>query len=149
MSTVQVTSAFSATYENYKIIVSGGVGSGVQNIGMYLGTSAPASGYFSNRIKNAPNNGTVGGNGLNNQSSWGYAAQAGTNFINLNMDVMSPFAAKYTIYNGLYLLDNGADSEIGTTAGFLNNTTSYTAFTLTPSGTLTGGTVYVYGYGAS
>jgi hypothetical protein len=30
--------------------------------------------------------------------------------------------------------------------GYLNNTTSYTAFTLTYSGTITGGTVYVYGY---
>jgi hypothetical protein len=33
------------------------------------------------------------------------------------------------------------------TGGFLNNTTSYTAFTFTPSsGTLTGGTIRVYGY---
>jgi hypothetical protein len=31
--------------------------------------------------------------------------------------------------------------------GFLNNTTSYTSFKLTPGdGTLTGGTIYVYGY---
>jgi hypothetical protein len=32
--------------------------------------------------------------------------------------------------------------------GFLNDANSYTAFTLTTgSGTITGGTIYVYGYG--
>jgi hypothetical protein len=39
---------------------------------------------------------------------------------------------------------------IGTVSGMLNNTTSYTAFTITPSsGTMTGGTVRVYGYANS
>jgi len=44
-------------------------------------------------------------------------------------------------------LAGGASGEL---QGFNLSTTSATAFTITPSaGTLTGGTIYVYGYGIS
>lgn len=143
---IPVSDAFSSTYDNYKIIVSGGVGSTVQLVGMYLGTSAPSSGYWSGRIINTANNGTPTGNGINNGGAWSYAGQASTNFINLNMDVINPFANKFTVYNGSFVLDNGGNSEFGTTTGMVNNTTSYTAFTLVPSANLTGGMISVYGY---
>jgi hypothetical protein len=43
--------------------------------------------------------------------------------------------------------DPRANGEAGAGGGILNNSTSYTAFTITPaSGTYTGGTIYVYGY---
>ena len=145
-TSLAISNAFSAVYDNYKIVVSGGVGSTVQLIGMYLGTSAPASGYFSSRTINTANNGTPSGNGINNTGSWSYAGQASTNCINLNMDLISPFATKFTMYNGSFILDSGASSEFGVTTGLVNNTTSFTAFTLVPSNNLTGGTVRVYGY---
>jgi hypothetical protein len=44
----------------------------------------------------------------------------------------------------------GTTAEMWTTAGYLDNTTSYTSFEIFPNGgTLTGGTIFVYGYGAS
>jgi hypothetical protein len=141
-----VTGAFSAEYDNYKIVINGGVGSTIQNIGMYMGGSAPASGYFSSRILNLPNSGTPIGNGINNTGLWSYAGQASTNVINMNLELFNPFLAKYTLYNGSYILEQGANSELGTSAGLLNNTTSYTSFTIVPSGTLTGGVITVYGY---
>ena len=145
VSSIPVTDCFSASYDNYKIIVSGGVGSSVQLVGMHLGTSTPASGYFSSRNINTASNGTPSGNGINNTGSWSYAGQASTNCINLNLDLVNPFASKFTLYNGSFILDSGANSEFGVTTGLLNNTTSYTAFTLTAS-SLTGGTIRVYGY---
>jgi hypothetical protein len=143
---IAINNAFSAGYNNYKIIVSGGVGSTVQLIGMYLGTSAPASQYWSGRIINTANNGTPTGNGINNGGAWSYAGQASTNLIHLNMDLINPFETKFTHYHGAFLLDNGGGSEFGTSTGMVSNTTSFTSFTLVPSANLTGGTIRVYGY---
>jgi hypothetical protein len=42
------------------------------------------------------------------------------------------------------------ETETGTNSGLHKTATSYTDFTITPTtGTLTGGTIYVYGYGIS
>jgi hypothetical protein len=144
VSSVTVNDAFSATYDNYKIIYTDGVASGVMNLDCAMG--ATATGYSSSRLYNQPNSGTPTGNGLNNQTSWGYFGQGGTNFVNIDCDLINPFASKYTRYKGTYNIDNGADSSFGHTQGFLSSTTSYTSFTISTGGTLTGGTIYVYGY---
>jgi hypothetical protein len=145
VSSIPVTDAFSALFDNYKIIVSGGVGNTVQLVGLHMGGTTPASGYFSSRNINTASNGTPSGNGINNSGSWSYAGQASTNCINLNLDLINPFANKFTLYNGSFILDSGAASEFGVTTGLLNNTTSFSGFTLTASN-LTGGTIRVYGY---
>ena len=65
-----------------------------------------------------------------------------------NLDVLSPFLSTQTNWGSTQLA--ATTSRIDQVQGMLNNTTSYTAFTITPGGgTLTGGTIYVYGYGAS
>jgi len=64
----------------------------------------------------------------------------------LNCDISSPFLSKYTFISGNYV----SDSNAGAVQGVHKVATSYTGFTLTPAaGTMTGGTIYVYGYGAS
>jgi hypothetical protein len=45
VSSVNVTSAFSTTYDNYKIIVSGGVSSSTPTFSLKLGSTA--TGYYS------------------------------------------------------------------------------------------------------
>jgi hypothetical protein len=142
---VTVTDAFSADYANYKIVCSNAVLTGIANVSMTLGSAN--SGYYSTRIYNLPNNGTVSGNGLNNTSGWSYAAQGSTNYLNVNMDVMDPFNARYTRYMGTYVIENGADSNFGTTSGHQASTTSFTAFTLTAGGgNFSGGSLRIYGY---
>lgn len=145
-TTISVNNAFSALYDNYKIVVSGGVGSTLQLINLYMGTTVQTSGYWSGRIINTPNNGTPTGNGVNNGGAWVYAGQASNNFINVNVDLVNPFASKFTLISGNFILDSGGNSEFGTQSGMLNNTTSYTSFTLGASANLTGGTIRVYGY---
>jgi hypothetical protein len=144
VSTLVVSDAFSATYDNYRVIYTNGVASTIMNISCIMG--ATVSGYSSSRLYNTPASGTPVGNGINAGASWGYFAQGGSNFANLDCDFINPFASKYTQYKGTYNIDLGSDTTLGITQGFLANTTSYTAFTLTPAGTLTGGTVIVYGY---
>jgi hypothetical protein len=61
----------------------------------------------------------------------------------MNLNVMNPFLAKPTQFVGSL----HGSSISGGTQGLHTNATSYTGFTITPnSGTLTGGTIYVYGY---
>jgi hypothetical protein len=145
VSSVVVPNAFSATFDNYKITLSGGTASGIANFNCELG--ATVTGYFSTRIKNQPDNGSVVGNGINNASGWGYFGQGNTGWLNINCDIFNPFLSRVTTYNGSYMIENGASSEIGTTQGFQNSTTSFTGFTLTFGGqTVTGAKLRVYGY---
>ena len=145
-STATVSSVFTADFNAYKIIITNGTLSGVSNIPMKLGSTA--ANYYSSRIYNAPNNGTVLGNGVNAGSDWSYAAQGGANGINCNIDLINPYLSRRTSYSATYLFAEGAASELGTTSGFLADTTSYTAFTLITTGgqTFQTGTIRVYGY---
>jgi hypothetical protein len=145
VNSVTVTGAFSADYENYRIIVSGGVASTICGLRLTLG--ATASDYYS------------GGLDTNYAGTNGALGQANTAFLNFGggtvnaltgtADINQPFAAKTTSYFSTHAF-NLAGTNSSFSNGFLNNTTSYTAFTLTTSsGTLTGGTIRVYGYANS
>jgi hypothetical protein len=143
VSSVTVTDAFSATYENYKIIVSGGVAS-TTNV-CYLKLGATATGYYWGlKARN------WAGSDISTQASNGsdfYAMEGTTSTLNWQGDLFSPFASKFTVYNSGTSIATRADGYYFTVGGYLANTTSYTDFTLTAStGTLTGGTIYVYGY---
>lgn len=147
VTTVNVTSAFSSTYDNYKIIFSGGVGSTVQLITMKLGSTT--TGYYWAYVESGFGGGT-GGSNQSNDSQFGrigYSTTA-TNF--MNVDVLSPNLAKNTVisYNWVKTETTGSAGQGG---GFLNNTTQYTDFTLgvQGAGTFTGGTIFVYGYANS
>ena len=145
VSSVNVTSAFSATYENYKIIYNGGTSSASTSMKFKLGAST--STYYGAYIYTSFAGSAVQGASNNNGADWAYAGSVDINAVNLNCDLMSPFLSKYTY------ITCGA-INYGTNRGVFNGThesnTSYTDFTLTPaSGTLTGGTIYVYGYGIS
>jgi hypothetical protein len=147
VSTVTVNDAFSATYTNYRIVVAGGVASAASNTYVTLG--ATVTGYYGGLVQVSYSTGTVTGASDNNAARFTYVGNNSTTTQNLQANIGSPFLTKLTTISAEYtgLATGGAG---GTYNGFLNNSTSYTAFTLTQStGTLTGGTIYVYGYGAS
>ena len=141
VSSVAVTAAFSATYNAYKIIVDGGVGSATALLSMVLGSTA--TGYYEAAVRANYSTGTVDSGSQANGSSFGRIGNVNANFINLAVDVINPFAAKYTLVNGMFI----SATQGGQFSGYLADTTSYTAFTISPaSGTLTGGNIKVYGY---
>ena len=142
VSSVTVTGAFSTTYDNYRIVINamaasvdaaqirftinGSTGSTYHLIGTNMdygsATVYPVSGaavaFF--RI------------GETSQTS-----------NNLSFDIYSPFLAATSFISSCF---NGT-SHVGWYNGKDTNAASSTAFTLTPSsGTVTGGTVTVYGY---
>lgn len=142
VSSVTVTGAFSADYDSYRIIVSGGSASTLMNLNMTLGSTV--TGYYlgGQSITYAGVSTAVSGT---NVASWVIGA-SDTNGHSLICDLSNPFLADQTIVYGSYVVPT-TTSAMQVHAGFLNNTTSYTAFTLTTSsGTITGGTIKVYGY---
>jgi hypothetical protein len=146
VSSVAVTGAFSATYEAYKIIVVGGVTSAsAASLKLTLGSTA--TGYYSKTFFGVYTDNTVYGFGSGNGTSFQNAGQGTTNYLSLTCDLKGPFTSTRTIFTA----DNcGATTSEAyyQSGGFLNDSTSYTSFTITPSsGTITGGTIYVYGYG--
>jgi hypothetical protein len=139
----QITSIFSATYDNYFILVYGGTGSANVGVGLTLG--ATSTGYYNKLIYGSYGDNTVLGSGNSNGSNFVSAAVTGTSGISGQITLLNPFLTKETMFFANNAQGNTSGSFV-TNGGFLNNTTSYTAFTLTPtSGTMTG-SVSVYGY---
>lgn len=142
VSSVTVTGAFSANYESYKIVITGGVASGAPNLGLKLGAST--TGYYEilrywtyGATTNSPA-------GTSNGGFWQFVGNASTDALAFDVNLRNPFLAKWTYFDSYYI----NPSTSGNDSGVHQVATSYTDFTITPStGTLTGGTIYVYGYG--
>lgn len=142
VSSVTVTDAFSSTYDNYLVTVAGGAGSGNNNLRLTLGSTA--TGYYWSGVYMGWNS-TVNGFGSSNGAfiTVGYGS---ANAESSNIIIQSPNLAKRTVFiaNMVQPDTGGVQANYN---GYLNDNTQYTAFTLTlDTGTVTGGTIRVYGY---
>jgi hypothetical protein len=148
VSSVTVTGAFSANYENYRIIYTGGTASAtVGDLHMTLG--ATATGYYWGSSRVAYNGGTFQGSGSGAAAGTFWRAGSLTSTrIHMNCDLFQPFASVQSSYSSMAPYVGGTTSySFAMLGGYLDNTTSYTEFTLAPnSGTITGGVIRVYGY---
>ena len=143
VSSVTVSNCFSATYDNYKIIVSGGAASTGTTMRMTLGSTA--AGYYYGGYYSALNSASNGQGYEGNVAYW-QNVKITTNGLNASMELYSPFLSARTMMWST-TIDATSSGFIQHMAGFLDNATSYTSFTLTTSsGTVTGGTIRVYGY---
>jgi hypothetical protein len=141
VSSVTVTGAFSADYDNYKVIYADGAGSTIAVMNMRLGSTA--AGYF-NAGMIVPYTGATSASQNNNAAQWSPVGVFASDYANLNFEILSPFLSKKTFIAWDYLYATGEYIRAG---GYLNDTSSYTSFTIiTGGGTLTGGTIRVYGY---
>lgn len=140
VSTVTVSNAFSSTYDNYKIVITGGAASALTYLKLTLG--ATASGYSHQLLYSTYANSSLG-LGATAQSAFLYAGGANTTTLQMDLNVQNPFLTELTFFNGGFVNTDA----VGFSAGYLNDTSSYTAFTIAPNtGTITGGTIRVYGY---
>jgi hypothetical protein len=143
VSSVTVTDAFSSTYDQYEIMVSGGAASATCNIQLTLG--AAASNYYAAKWGNDYVASNFFDNSQNNTAfiNCGIGTTLG---LDTSIQIKEPFAARRTIMTFKFTSPvTSQETQAG--GAFINDTTSYTAFTLTPStGTFTGGTIRVYGY---
>jgi hypothetical protein len=141
VSSVTVNGAFSATYDAYKIIITGVSSSSADYITLKLGNIA--TGYYQTRI--AFTYAGIADYGFdNNTVRWTVCARGdATNGISGSFDLLNPFLTKYKFLHGGVAVPTAA----GTVNGVLQSTTSVTDFTMAPpSGTITGGTIRIYGY---
>ena len=143
VSTVNVASAFNSTYDNYRIVVGGGIGSGAITLSLKLGASA--TGYYAITPYAAYATATtLVGSGDNNAAVWTQVGYAGPSMMQASFDLISPNKATWTTLNNASW---AAITVAGTTNGVHQVATAYTDFTLgVNTGTLTGGTITVYGY---
>jgi len=147
VSSVIVTDAFSATYDAYKVIYANGTNSTAAYLGVQLrtGTSTSTTSYY-HSFSGAPYaGGAVSSAGTNNGSSFEYMGYGfGTGeWATLNFEIINPFLARKTVVSNTGALSN--QPMFG--GGVHTQAVSYDQFVVTPSaGTLTGGTITVYGY---
>ena len=100
VASVTVSSAFSATYDNYKIVLNGGAGSETSEV-MFMSLGATASGYYSARTGRSWANADAS-NALANGAYW-YAGGITTNNLSLSIELFNPFLADQTFFNKLVL----------------------------------------------
>jgi len=144
VSSVTVSDVFSADFDNYRIIISGGTSSAFENLTLQLG--ATTTGYYAASFGVTYSSGASSTASDNNAASFTRFGTCNTDGLIADGDIISPFLAKNTfLVSGK--ANNATNSGASVNNGFLNDTTSYTAFTIAPaSGTITGGTIKVYGY---
>ena len=144
VSSVTVTDAFSSTYDNYMVTISGGSGSVSGGLKFQLGSTT--TGYYSWLLYGSYTGTAVNGFNQNNTTfcgDFGYTSANGHTGV---ANILSPNLAARTSWN-MAFASTATNYYAGWQNGFLNDTTQYTAFTLTTgSGTITGGTIRVYGY---
>jgi len=145
VSSVTVNGAFSSAYDNYIIQVIGGAGSTTTNCALTLGSTS--TGYYSAGLYLVYTSTTITGFNSNNGAAFSNAVAVSTTNLLGEFSLYAPNLAKTTGFRS-FLSEPHTGGASLMRSGFLNDTTQYTAFTLTPaSGTLTGGTIRVYGYG--
>ena len=143
VSSITVSSAFSSTYENYLITVNGGVASTNLNLNLQLGSTT--TGYYGFGFFGNSSSSSLTGDNINNAAAFSYAAQGDTNNLSGQIYLQNPNLAKATTMytNATRTGGNGMSNLTGSET----SSTQHTAFTLiTSTGTVTGGTIRVYGY---
>jgi hypothetical protein len=145
VSSVTVTDAFSATYDNYLITINGGVASTAGALRLSLAGITSAGNYLSSGI--LVNNSTgATSTVINTGVGFTQAGFANTSNIMSRVELQNPFLTKMKVYMSDYSAMTFPGSS-GRVVGYSDNAISVTEFTYTPaSGTLTGGTICVYGY---
>lgn len=137
VSTVVVTGAFSSDYDNYLITYAGGSMSVDTAITMQVGTAT--TGYYGAFLYTTWGSATANAVTDNNNTKWIYAGGRGQ----MSVTLLSPNLAKQTVIYSNSTYANTAGNYTGVEA----STTQHTQFVIAgATGTLTGGTIRVYGY---
>jgi hypothetical protein len=143
VASVTITSAFSSTYDNYRIVISGGAFSTGTHLFLKLGTTATNGHYgtfvFSNYLTNI-----VQSLSDDNTAQFSFAGGGGTDNTGAVIDLMSPNLPKTTRISATHI---HYIQNFGTYNGVEVSSSQHTSFIIAPStGTINGSTITVYGY---
>lgn len=153
-SALSVNNCFTSTFSSYKIVVTAfsTVNASVMEIRLRVsGSDETGSVYYSIRSRKAYATGAVTDNTSAPSTAWQAPCISDTNTSGITLaggmaiDVHNPQRSITTTFSGA-----GTDPRTGgamlNAAGMINNTTSYTGFSLLTSDTFTNCEVKVYGY---
>ena len=151
VSSQLISSCFNSTFDGYRVIIANMTMSNTtQGTAIYAkmhdGTN-PASSAYNYAIPRVDlANGTVSALYGRTQTT-GVPVGTGTgDKFAATFDVLNPFIASHTIFGGL-TISNDTTGYAGAGSGMHQASTSYTSLQIIPSaGTITGGTIIVYGY---
>jgi hypothetical protein len=145
VSSVTVSNAFSTDYDSYRIIVSGGAATA--SVLLYLQIGAVTTGYYWAGSQTTYGGSSVGLTRSSNAAYW-WVGLGHPNFLSADISVQNPYTTVMPSFSSTGAQGLGSSSGITLfTSGFSADTASQTDFTLLPSsGTMTGGTIDVYGY---
>ena len=142
VSTVTVSGVFSSTYDNYRVIVSG-VSCSNNQPGLRLQLGSTTSGYSWAGFDISYVLGSLNASASSATTYWYIGNFGNATSMSSQVDILRPNLAENTNFSAT----SGSTNWSVLQNGYLNNTTSYTAFTVFAStGTMTGGTIRVYGY---
>ena len=152
VATVDVTSCFSSSYQHYKIVVDQvtGMASGA-NFGarMLVGTT-PNTGNIYGILMYASVASSAAYVGVNDNNANQFTYLSGTgngNVGSFHFDIQNPFEARETRLGPVGFVKTVGATDIGFYMGALYNSTSYNGIRIqVGTGTMTGGTIRVYGY---
>jgi hypothetical protein len=141
VSSVTVTSAFSTTYEVYRIVVNDMVTSAEDRIGLTFNNSTGST--YNDYLVSKEYAGVLLSDSTANTTKIRIATYAPTGKTSFSCDIFSPFLTATT-----QVATSGASNTYNFFGGGVDkNAASQTGFTFTPGiGTMTGGTIRVYGY---
>ena len=146
VSSVTVNDAFSSAFDNYRILVQVDSASNHSRFDISLGSTTTGyyGGHYGYRFNSAAYTSFIQDGSGSSVGACG-AGYGGSS----NIDISRPYQSDQTSWSGnfSYIRIDSGNGAFGYFGGMVDNTTSYTSFTLTPSGaTWTGGTIRVYGY---
>jgi hypothetical protein len=144
VSSVPVASCFSADYDAYQITYTGGVSSTGTELSVQL--DGITTGYYGSAIFASYGASGVLNNQFNNVTllPLGRANTGALAYCHIGAYISNPFLTTQTMIRADFLSGN---VNMGFFLGRTSSTTSTTGFTITTSaGTITGGTIRVYGY---
>lgn len=151
VSTLTLNGVFSTTYDSYRVVISNLTMSSTANSTviyalMHDGTNPAATNYNYGLTKIDIATGAVTSNYVALGTSGIVVGFGNGDKFSTSFDVLSPDLAVYTVFTQL----TGVNTSVGyfyTGSGMHQTATAYTGLRLAPSsGTITGGTITVYGY---
>lgn len=148
-TTQDITSCFSSTYSNYRVVFDGITASAP--IGLLLqflvSTTPTTANYYGSGLEISLA-GTVTGTFSNNQSSCGTQIVGNTTPSGGIIEVFAPQKATRTSFTSAGIDVRTTGSPYRSSAGFQDSNTQFDGFRILTGGatTITGGTIRVYGY---
>lgn len=146
VSSVTVSGAFSSTYDNYRVIVEGVV-TGV-NINLSARLGAVTTGYKFAKTQTTMAGSTTGSGSTSTAYMYiGAVANSAGYASAIAFDLYAPNLARATVATSVAAYGHSTTGSIDVLAAWEPSTTQHTDLTILPlGGSMTGGTIDVYGY---